>query len=51
MVCTKSLKVFYAECNPKMCDILALCDRLMFGNNLYVFLFVGRNLSSEENVF
>ena len=38
MVHTKLLKEFYAECNPEMCNIFALCDRLMFGNNLYVSL-------------
>ena len=34
----------------EICDIFALCDRLMFGNNLYVFLCSEKPVS-EENVF
>ena len=45
MVNIKLLKVFYAAHNSEMCSI---CDRVMFGNNLYDILFVLKNLSSEE---
>ena len=51
MVCTKSLKVFYAEHNPEMCYIFALCDSLMFGYNLYVFLLYGETCQVKKMSF
>ena len=33
MVHIESVKVFHAECGPKMCSIFALIDWLMVGNN------------------